>query len=69
MLADDGSYLELMPSGTRGPGTYFSERSAKIDDKVTRGVVLVGSPEAVARARSTKDLSDLRTLRVEWEAP
>jgi hypothetical protein len=69
VLADDGSYLELMPLGTRGPGTHFSERSAKIDAAPSRGTILIGSPEAVARARETRDLAGLSTLRVEWEAP
>ena len=69
VLADDGSYLELMPQGVRGPGTHFSERSAKIDTLPTRGTILIGSPEAVARARETKVLDGLSTLRVEWEQP
>lgn len=50
VLADDGSYLELMPQGVRGAGTHFSERSAKIDASPTRGTILIGAPDAVARA-------------------
>ena len=69
VLADDGSYIELMPLGTRGPGTHFSERSAKIDGSPTRGTILIGSPEAVARARATRLLVGVDALRVEWEAP
>jgi hypothetical protein len=69
VLADDGSFLELMPLGTRGPGTHFSERSAKIDGAVTRGTILVGAPEAVARARATRQLESVGTVRVEWEGP
>lgn len=67
VLADDGSYLELMTEGVRGPGTHFSERSAKIDSLPTRGTIVVGSPDAVARARETKVLEGVGTLRVEWE--
>ena len=67
VLGDDGSYLELMPEGVRGAGTYFSERSARIDDRPTRGTIVIGSPEAVARARATKQLDGVATLRVEWE--
>lgn len=67
VLADDGSYLELMPLGTRGPGTHFSERSAKIDAAPTRGILLVGTPDAVARARATKQLEGVGTIRVEME--
>lgn len=69
VLADDGSYLELMPQGVRGPGTHFSERSAKIDTLPTRGTILIGSPDAVARARDTKVLDGVSTLRVEWDQP
>lgn len=69
VLADDGSYIELMPLGTRGPGTHFSERSAKIDATETHGTIIIGSPEAVARARATRQLSGVGTLRVEWEQP
>lgn len=67
VLADDGSYLELLTRGVRGPGTHFSERSAKIDALPTRGTILVGTPEAVARARETKVLEGVSTLRVDWE--
>jgi hypothetical protein len=55
VLADDGSYLELMPQAVRGPGTHFSER--------------IGKPEAVARARETKSFEGVTTLRVELESP
>lgn len=67
VLSDDGNYLELMPEGVRGAGTYFSERSAKIDETPTRGTIVIGSPEAVARARATKQFDGVATLRVEWE--
>ena len=69
VLADDGSYLELMPQGVRGPGTHFSERSAKIDATPTRGTIVIGSPEAVAHARQTKSFEGVTTLRVDPEAP
>ena len=69
VLADDGSYLELMPQAVRGPGTHFSERSAKIDAAPTRGTIIIGRPEAVARARETKSFDGVTTLRVELESP
>ena len=68
VLADDGSYLELMPQAVRGPGTHFSERSAKIDAAPTRGTIIIGRPEAVARARETKSFEGVTTLRVELES-
>jgi hypothetical protein len=69
VLADDGSYLELMPQAVRGPGTHFSERSAKIDAAPTRGMIIIGKPEAVARARETRSFNGVTTLRVELESP
>jgi hypothetical protein len=67
VLADDGSYLELMPLAVRGPGTHFSEKSAKIDASPTFGTIVIGTPEAVARARATRQLDGVATLRVESE--
>ncbi|CAN5725753.1 hypothetical protein BH11MYX4_BH11MYX4_19020 [soil metagenome] len=67
VLSDDGSYLELMPLAVRGPGTHFSEKSAKIDGTPTYGTIIIGSPEAVARARATHQLDGVSSLRVEWE--
>ena len=67
VLSDDGTYLELMPMAVRGPGTHFSEKSAKIDRSPTYGTIVIGTPEAVARARTTKQLDGVATLRVEWE--
>ncbi|MDB5212984.1 MAG: hypothetical protein JWO86_911 [Myxococcaceae bacterium] len=69
VLADDGTYLELMPQAVRGPGTHFSERSAKIDAAPTRGTIIIGSPAAIAHARETKSLDGVTTLRVELESP
>ena len=67
VLSDDGSYLEVMPLAVRGPGTHFSEKSAKIDGAPTYGTIVIGTPEAVARARATKQLDGVSSLRVEWE--
>jgi hypothetical protein len=67
VLADDGSYLELMAPTQRARGTHFSEKSARIDDRPSGGVLVVGTPAEVARARSQKDFSGLVSLRIEWE--
>ena len=67
VLADDGSYLELMPLAVRGPGTHFSEKSAKIDATPTYGTIVIGTREEVARARATHRLDGVSSLRVEWE--
>jgi len=69
VMGDDASWLELMPEGRRRPGTHFSERSARVDASPMRGTILVGSPEAVARVRTTRRLEGVASIRVEWEAP
>lgn len=69
VLGDDASWLELMPESVRRPGTHFSEKSARVDSSPLRGTILVGSPEAVLRARTTKRLDGVTSVRVEWEAP
>ncbi len=69
VMGDDASWLELMTEGPRPPGTHFSERSARVDASPMRGTILVGTPDAVARARATKRFDDVATIRVVWEAP
>ncbi len=67
VIGDDGSYLELMPNGVRGAGTHFSEKSARIDATPTSGTIIIGTPEAVARARATKSFEGVTAVRVEME--
>jgi hypothetical protein len=67
VMGDDGSYLEIMPAGVRGAGTHFSERSARVDASPTPGVILIGSPEAVAHARETRRFDDVILVRVDPE--
>lgn len=69
VMGDDASWLELMPEGVRRAGTHFSERSARVDASPMRGVILVGAPDAVARARATNRFDAVSAVRVEWEAP
>ncbi|MDF2698424.1 MAG: hypothetical protein K0S65_6808 [Labilithrix sp.] len=69
VMGEDASWLELMPEGTRRPGTHFSERSARVDASPLRGPILVGPPAMIARARATKRFEGLPSIRVEWEAP
>ncbi|MDB4941669.1 MAG: hypothetical protein JWP97_1203, partial [Labilithrix sp.] len=67
VLADDGEYLELMPLAVRGPGTHLSERSAKIDASPSSGTIVIGTPEAIARVRATRQIAGVAAVRVEWE--
>jgi hypothetical protein len=68
VLGEDGAYLELMPDSVRGAGTHLSERSARVDSTPTRGAVVVGVPEAVNEARTTRRLDGVRTLTIAWES-
>lgn len=67
VLGDDGSWLELMPESSRAAGMHFSEKSARVDAEPLRGTVIVGSPDQVALARSTRNFKGVSTLRLEWE--
>jgi hypothetical protein len=67
VIGEDGSYLEVMRGETRGRGTHLSERSARIDASETRGSIVVGTPDAVARARATKKMDGVSVIRVDWE--
>jgi len=67
VIGEDGSYLELMPNAVRGAGTHFSEKSARIDAPVTRGTIVIGTPEAIAKARATRSFEGLTAVRVEME--
>jgi hypothetical protein len=51
----------------RPAGTHLSERAARIDARPSRGVVLVGAPDAVSRARASRRLDEVSALRIEWE--
>lgn len=68
VLGDDGSWLEMMSEGVRDAGTYFSEKSARIDSEPTAGTLIVGDPGLVRAAKVTRHFEGLRTLRVEVES-
>ena len=68
VLGDDGSWLEMMTEGVRDAGTYFSEKSARIDSEPTAGTMIVGDPGLVRAAKLTHRFEGLRTMRVEVES-
>jgi hypothetical protein len=68
VMGDDGSWVELMPDGVRDAGTFFSEKSVRIDAQPASGTILVGPPDAVQVARTSHGLAGVRAIRVEWEA-
>lgn len=67
VIADDGAYLEIMPARVRGRGTHYSEKSARIDEHPTGGMIVIGTPEAVAKARATMKFDGVVTMRVQPE--
>jgi hypothetical protein len=69
VLADDGTWVVLQPATHLGAGTRFSEGAIAFDQRVDPGWVIVGPPDAVARARSTRDLSGVHAIRIHPVAP
>lgn len=68
VLADDGTFLPLMADETRGPGTHYSEQAARFDDDPTRGWVLVGPPDAIAKAKAARaPVPGVTSMRLDWE--
>lgn len=80
VLAEDGTFLDLLREGERGTGTFYSEEAARFDDAPTRGYVIVGTRDAVVHARATFMQhagagpsggwgEGTTTLKVLWEGP
>jgi hypothetical protein len=67
ILSDDGEWISLLAPALVGAGTHESEQAARVDDTATRGTLLVGTPEAVARARQTGQRSGVIAWRIEDE--
>lgn len=64
VLSDDGAWANLVVPTLLDGGTHFSELSVRFDESPTDGVLIVGDPDAVARARATHDLRGVRVLRL-----
>ena len=68
VLAADGTWLDLMPEGTRTAGTHFSEQAARFDDEPMRGWILVGPPDAIAASRAARAPSrGVVAMPLDWE--
>jgi hypothetical protein len=64
VLAESGEWAELQPPALFPVGTRYSEQSITFDADVPNGWVLVGTEQAVARARTTRDFRDVIAVRV-----
>jgi hypothetical protein len=68
VLADDGTFLPLMADATRGAGTHFSEQAARFDAEPTRGWVIAGPPDAIAKAKAARaPVAGVTAMRLDWE--
>jgi hypothetical protein len=68
VLAEDGTWLDLMSEGTRGAGTHFSEQAARFDADPMRGWILVGTPDAIAQSRAARaPRGGVVAMRLGWE--
>ena len=63
-LGTDGTWVLLLAPTILEAGTSFSEHSARFDDTPTEGWIVAGHPDAVDRARTTRDFSGVRVLRI-----
>jgi hypothetical protein len=69
ILTETGEWAELQPRTLFDAGTYFSEKSIAFDGHVEEGWVVVGPPEAVERARQTRDFRLVHAIRIRAVAP
>jgi hypothetical protein len=59
LLSDRGLWTPLLAPATLAPGTHYSELAARFDAAPTAATLLVGSPDALERARQTHDFTGL----------
>jgi hypothetical protein len=64
VLADDGEWAWLQAPALFTGGTHYSEHSITFDHDVASGWILVGTEDAVARARKSRDFHEVTTIRV-----
>jgi hypothetical protein len=67
LLEDDGNFALLLRPRELDPGTHHSEKAALLDARPTTGWILAGAPEAIERARKSRDFRELSLIRVEPE--
>jgi hypothetical protein len=59
LLTDDGQWIPLLAAGPLTAGTHHSGLAARFDSSPTRATLLAGAPDAVDRARRTRDFTGL----------
>jgi len=69
VLGDDGEWAELQAPAFFPAGTHFSERSVFFQNDVPSGWLVAGAPDAIERARKTRDLAGVVAVRVQGHRP
>jgi hypothetical protein len=64
VLEDDGAWTQLLAPAELDAGTHFSELAARFEDPLRPARILVGAPDAVARARADGGTDDVVVLRI-----
>lgn len=65
VLEEDGTWTALATAKSFPAGQHaVPQRSLEVDDQPTTGWVLAGPPDAVDRARATRDFGDLTAIRL-----
>ena len=64
LLTDDGTWTPLLVPTELTAGTHFSELAARFDDSPTDAVLLVGAPDDVTRARTTRRFDGVVAWRI-----
>jgi hypothetical protein len=61
LLTDEGEWVSLLAPAVVPAGVSLSELAARFDASPTRATLLVGPPQAVTRARASRDFRELVT--------
>jgi len=64
VLEDTGGFLPLVEAATLDAGLHVLEPALRVDSHPTASTVIAGSPDAVQRAITTRDLLAVVTLRL-----
>ena len=67
MLGNDGTWIVLLAPALLEAGAYLSERAVRFDDAPTEGVILAGHPDAVERARMSRNFDGVTVVPVARE--
>jgi hypothetical protein len=67
-LGEDGTWIPLIDATKLEAGAHLSENALQFDAEPTPGRIIAGSPDAVRRARSTRNFAEVTTLVLSFGA-